>query len=86
MNHTQMLPSKHLSKTIPLITKREIEVLHLVAQGLSTQDIAKQLYISEETVKSHRKNLNHKMDACNGASLVRAAYDVGILQLNLKCQ
>lgn len=84
MNHAQLLRSHQATKTIPLITKREIEVLRLIAIGLSTQTIAKHLYISEETVKSHRKNLLRKLDACNGASLVRAAYEYGIFLRSIK--
>lgn len=74
--------SRYFTKTVPLVTKREKEVLQLIALGLSTQEIAKHLYVSDETIKSHRKNLLRKMNACNGASLIRAAYEAGLLLLN----
>ena len=41
----------------PRLTDREMEVLKLVAQGCNNRDIAKQLYISENTVKNHIRNI-----------------------------
>jgi DNA-binding NarL/FixJ family response regulator len=45
----------------PRLTEREMEVLRLVAQGLNNRDIAKQLYISENTVKNHIRNILEKL-------------------------
>jgi len=45
----------------PRLTDREMEVLGLVAQGLNNRDIAKQLYISENTVKNHIRNILEKL-------------------------
>ena len=45
----------------PRLTDREMEVLRLVAQGLNNRDIAKQLYISENTVKNHIRNILEKL-------------------------
>jgi DNA-binding NarL/FixJ family response regulator len=45
----------------PKLTDREMEVLQLVAQGLNNRDIAKQLYISENTVKNHIRNILEKL-------------------------
>ncbi len=45
----------------PRLTDREMEVLKLVAKGLNNRDIAKQLYISENTVKSHIRNMLEKL-------------------------
>jgi DNA-binding NarL/FixJ family response regulator len=45
----------------PRLTEREMEVLTLVAQGLNNRDIAKQLYISENTVKNHVRNILEKL-------------------------
>lgn len=64
-----------------LISKREEEVLHLVAYEQSTKEIALTLFISEHTVISHRKNLLNKMNAKNTAGLVRRAFELGILQI-----
>lgn len=63
---------------IPL-TKRETEILKLVADGLSNQEIADQLYISLRTVETHRLNLNQKLGAKNTAGLVKEALRRGLI-------
>jgi len=45
----------------PRLTDREMEVLRLVAQGMNNRDIAKELYISENTVKNHIRNILEKL-------------------------
>ena len=45
----------------PRLTDREMEVLRLVAKGLNNRDIAKELYISENTVKNHIRNILEKL-------------------------
>ena len=61
------------------VTDREIEVLNLISYGLSTNDIATNLYISFETVKSHRKNLLQKIGVNNVAALVRRGLEYGLI-------
>lgn len=46
---------------VPRLTQRELEVLRLVAQGLNNRDIAKELFISENTVKNHVRNILEKL-------------------------
>ena len=58
---------------IPVITRREKEVLALIAEGMTNNEIARQLFISSTTVDTHRKNLLSKLGAKNTASLVRIA-------------
>lgn len=60
---------------IPLLTRREKEVLGLIADGFTNNQIAKQLFISPLTVDSHRKNLLAKFGARNTAALVRYAVE-----------
>ncbi len=55
------------------LTAREIEVLKLVAQGLSSTEIGAQLFISPRTVDTHRNNLIHKLDVNGIAGLVQFA-------------
>lgn len=55
---------------LPLITKREKEVLQLIAEGLTNYEIAERLFISIPTVNSHRKSLLEKFNAKNTAILI----------------
>lgn len=57
------------------ITKREQEVLSLIVQGQTSQDIAEALYISPRTVETHRSNLLQKLEIKNTAELVRFALE-----------
>ncbi len=61
------------------LSTREIEVLKLIAQGLTNQQIAEKLFISHLTVDSHRKNLIIKLGAKNTASLINIAGVQGYL-------
>jgi DNA-binding NarL/FixJ family response regulator len=63
----------------PLLTRREKEVLQLVVEGNTNNEIAKKLYVSISTVDSHRKNLLMKLNARNTADLVRTALDKHLL-------
>lgn len=58
------------------ITPKEREVLGLLAQGLSSKEIAFRLSISFHTVESHRKNLRLKFEAKNSSELVMKAAGV----------
>lgn len=60
------------------ITKREKEILKLIAEGLSSQEIADKLFISVRTVETHRQNLNQKLDIKNTAGLIREAIKRGL--------
>ncbi len=62
-----------------MLTKRETEILALIAQELSNQEIADQLFISLRTVETHRLNLTQKLGAKNTASLVKEAYKRGLI-------
>ncbi|HEY3402321.1 MAG TPA: response regulator transcription factor [Ohtaekwangia sp.] len=68
-----MVRSKSDHNTLPVITRREKEVLVLIAEGLTNAEIADKLFISVTTVDSHRKNLLAKFNTRNTASLVRLA-------------
>ena len=58
---------------LPLVTTREKEVLGLIAEGMTNNEIASKLFISINTVDTHRKSLLHKFSARNTASLIRIA-------------
>ncbi|GAA5522811.1 response regulator transcription factor [Aliifodinibius salicampi] len=55
------------------LTKREREILELIVQGMTSKEIAKELYISPRTVDTHRSNLMEKLELKNIADLVRFA-------------
>ena len=66
---------------MPMITKRESEILKLIADGLTNQEIADHLFISTFTVDSHRKNLLLKFNAKNTATLVKIVVSKGIIDV-----
>jgi DNA-binding NarL/FixJ family response regulator len=67
--------SKEENDNIPLLTKREKEILILIAEGLTNQQIKEKLFISIDTVDSHRKNLHTKLNVKNTAMLIRYAIE-----------
>ncbi len=64
---------------ISTLSDREIEILKLVAEGLSNKEIGDQLFISHRTVDTHRTNMMKKLDIHNTAGLVKLAIKAGIL-------
>ena len=66
-----------------LITKREEEVLQLIADGCSTPEVASQLYISQKTVKNHLASIYQKLDARDRTQAVLQAVRMGIVRLTL---
>lgn len=65
-----------------LISKRENQILDLISKDYSDKDIAIELYISHNTVKTHKRNLYSKFDVKRGAGLVRKAFEVGLLEFS----
>lgn len=63
------------------LSTREIEVLELVAQGTSNKEIAKQLWVSETTVKSHMLHIFDKLGVADRTAAVTAALKRGIIRL-----
>lgn len=64
---------------IPKITKREIEVVKLIAQEYTTQEIADALFVSTNTVATHKRNLFVKMDVKNSVGMIKKAVDWGLI-------
>lgn len=62
-----------------ILTRREKEVLVLIADGMTNNEIAEKLFISVSTVDTHRKNLLAKFEAKNIASLVKMAVQLQIV-------
>lgn len=67
------------SDFIQKLTRREKEILKLIVDEYTTDEIAKELFIGSTTVITHRKSLLRKLNAKNTAGLVKAAYEFGLL-------
>ena len=65
------------------ITQREMEILQLIALGMTSGEIAKKLFISKNTVETHRKNLLGKLNVKNTAALLKFAYQNGLAVVEL---
>jgi len=66
---------------INILTKREREILQLIAESHSTREIAKKLEISVKTAENHRTNLMRKLDLHDVASLTRYAINNGLISI-----
>ena len=64
---------------LPIITRREKEILFLVGDGLTNAEIAEKLFISIPTVNTHRKSLLNKFNVNNTASLIRLAAKLNLI-------
>ena len=76
----QILFSRETQRpAIPRLTKRELEILKLVSEGGTTASIAKKLFISAQTVETHRHNLMQKFEVNNAASLIKKAVECALI-------
>lgn len=71
------MPDEH---AVEKLSDREKEVLECIASGLTTSEIGEKLFISKNTVETHRKNLLYKLKARNTAELVNNAYKQRLIQ------
>jgi DNA-binding NarL/FixJ family response regulator len=74
-------PADHrpVPPSLAALTERELEVLALVARGLSNAEIAERLHVSPATAKTHVGRLLTKLDARDRAQLIIAAYESGLV-------
>lgn len=70
---------ERMSKGVPTVSARELDVLRLVAEGLANREISRQLFISEGTVKTHLVHAFAKLDADSRTAAVAAARRHGLL-------
>lgn len=61
------------------LSERELEVIRLMAEGLTSQEIADKLFLSEHTVKTHRKNVLRKLNMSNSSQVVQFAQSNGLI-------
>jgi DNA-binding NarL/FixJ family response regulator len=80
----KILISRPTSNTFPIedLTERELEVLHLLAQGMPNKEIAAQLVISERTAKFHVSSIMSKLGATNRTEAVSLAAQHGLVTLH----
>lgn len=69
---SDMLKKPNLNEA-PTLTRREIEVLQLIAEGMTNAEMAEKLFVSTTTIDTHRKHLLEKFHAKNTAALIMAA-------------
>jgi DNA-binding NarL/FixJ family response regulator len=69
---------------LKLLTDRELEVLTLVGQGMSNDEIARQLKRGRKTIETHRSNLMHKLDLHSTRQLIHFALESGVTQVQTK--
>jgi len=77
--HKSPFQNDSLDTKKALLTEREIEILKLIAEGLSNKEIGEKLYISHRTVDTHRTNLMKKLEVNNIAGLIRYAIKKGFI-------
>ncbi|MGB8193517.1 MAG: response regulator transcription factor [Chitinophagaceae bacterium] len=70
---------KKNTEGVPVLTSREKEVLDLIAEGMTNNEIAQKLFVSVTTVDTHRKNLLAKFNAKNIAALIKAAMQMQLI-------
>ena len=81
-NYLAQIASPPPPQPSPGLTKRELEILRLISSEFTNVEIAEKLFISDNTVFTHRKNLLSKLGARNTAGLIRSASKLGLLNDN----
>jgi two-component system response regulator DegU len=82
LNEVRKLDDPATSDEQRVVTRREEEVLQLIANGCSTPEVAEQLYISHKTVKNHLASIYQKLDARDRTQAVLQAVRMGIVHLD----
>jgi DNA-binding NarL/FixJ family response regulator len=73
-------PSETTNTNAAGLTKREVPILELIAQGHSNRQVADSLSVTEQTVKFHLTNIYRKLGVTNRTGAARAAYTLGLVQ------
>lgn len=76
---TQKKAPIHLDKRKISLTRREIDVLRMIASEYTNDEIAKKFYLSKRTIDSHRQNILSKLQVKNTAGLMKCAIKLGIV-------
>lgn len=84
---TEVLIDNYLGKDEPsseesILTQRESEILKMIAEGISTRDIAKKLFVSVKTIGTHKQNILEKLNLKSTTDLVKFAIKHEIIRLD----
>jgi DNA-binding NarL/FixJ family response regulator len=60
------------------LSKRELQLVRMIKQGLTNREVAKELHLSVHTVEAHRKKIHAKLGVSSVAELVKKAFEIGI--------
>lgn len=74
------IPTKSITPEELGLSKREFEILELMAQGFSNQEIAEKAFLSIHTVKTHASNLFVKLDVKRRTQAISKAKELGVIQ------
>lgn len=75
-----LYPHQEKESVVPEITKRELQILKLLAEENTTREISEKLFISFRTVENHRYSLLQKLDVKNTVGLVKVALKLGLIE------
>jgi DNA-binding NarL/FixJ family response regulator len=78
------IPQRAPQKELEDLTERELEVLRLIARGLSNAEIGQELYISDTTVKTHITHIFQKLDLRDRVQAVVLAYESGLFDTDAR--
>jgi DNA-binding NarL/FixJ family response regulator len=77
--YSQNVSRKKQQEDTVKLTKRELEIIRLISEGLTSQQMADKLFISHRTVETHRANLMKKLSVKNAVELVKKAQQLNLL-------
>jgi len=79
VNYKKLKKSGKNADEFSRLTKREREILQYIAEGLTSQKIGEELFISKKTVENHRANIMNKLNIHETAGLVMYAVKIGLV-------
>ena len=80
-DYVSLKKQSHQEELYSRLSNREREVFQMIAEGLSTKEIADILFVSISTIKTHRSNIMEKLQMDNLAQLVKFAIELGLAEI-----